>query len=59
MWGGLALAVMLPQPRSGELTIQQSRRGAFEAAYAQSAHRPQPITVRIVKRLIRLLSGRG
>ena len=59
MWGGLALAVMLPQPRSGEVTIQQSRRGAFEAAYAQSAYRPQPITVRIVKRLVRLLIGRG
>jgi len=59
MWGGLALAVLLPQPRSGELTIQQSRRGAFEALYAHSAYRPQPITVRIARRLVRLLPGRG
>jgi hypothetical protein len=59
MWRGLALAVMLPQPRSGELTIQQSSQGAFETLYAQSVHRPRPLIVRIAKRLVRLLTGRG
>jgi hypothetical protein len=59
MWGGLALAVLLPQPRGGELTIQQSRRGAFEALYAQSAHHPGPLTLRrIARRLARGLAGR-
>jgi hypothetical protein len=58
MWRGLALAVMLPEPRRGELTIHQSHRGAFEAVYPQSVHRRRPIIVRIVKRMLRLL-GRG
>jgi hypothetical protein len=59
MWRGLALAVMLPEPRSGELTIHQSHRGAFDAVYARSTHRPRPIPVRIARRLVRLLAGRG
>ena len=58
MWCGLALAVMLPEPRSGDLAIQQSRRGAFEALYALSAHHRGPITVRIARRLARVLAGR-
>jgi hypothetical protein len=39
MWGGFALAILLPEKRTGSLSINQSRRGLFEAAYARSCHR--------------------
>jgi glycosyltransferase involved in cell wall biosynthesis len=32
MWGGLALAILSPQPRSGDLTIQQSAQTSFNLA---------------------------
>jgi glycosyltransferase involved in cell wall biosynthesis/cephalosporin hydroxylase len=32
MWGGLALAILSPQPRSGDITIQQSAQTSFNVA---------------------------
>lgn len=42
MYGGLALAVLKPEPREGSLTIHQSQRGLFETVYAASCHAPPP-----------------
>lgn len=39
MWGGLALAVMLPTKRTGELKIQQSQQALFNTVYKSSIHR--------------------
>lgn len=38
MYGGLALALMLPEERSGDLTVHESQRGLFEAVLASSRH---------------------
>jgi hypothetical protein len=39
MWGGLALAVMLPEKRAGGLVIRQSLRDAFLLLYGFSRHK--------------------
>src|SRR5262249_37847793 len=38
MWGGLGLAVMLPEKRKGELKILQPYSGTFECVYPHSCH---------------------
>lgn len=42
MWGGLALAVLLPEKRKGELTIGQRHKLAYRRLLAQSSHRQRP-----------------
>jgi methyltransferase family protein len=39
MWCGLALAILLPERRVGELRIEQRELWGYEAAYRQSVHR--------------------
>lgn len=38
MYGGLAVAVLTPEKRSGELVIHQTLRGQYETIYRQSCH---------------------
>lgn len=39
MWGGLALAIMLPERRQGPLVVGQRHQMLFDAIYRQSPHR--------------------
>lgn len=41
MWGGLALAVMLPEKRSNPLKINQSQKGLFDSTYEKSMHKDE------------------
>lgn len=36
MWGGLAVARLLPEQRQGKLTVHQSQKGLFDAVYKDS-----------------------
>lgn len=40
IWGGLALALMLPERRSGALTLQSSGPRTYDAIYQTSEHPP-------------------
>ncbi|MGI0492785.1 class I SAM-dependent methyltransferase [Alkalinema pantanalense CENA528] len=40
MYGGLAVAKMLPQKRTDELVIYQSQKGLFDTIYPHSCHAP-------------------
>lgn len=40
MYGGLALAQLKPQPRTGPLTIHQSQRHMYDIVYARSRYAP-------------------
>ena len=40
MYGGLAVALLLPEERKTPLRIHESQKGLFETVYAQSCHRP-------------------
>jgi hypothetical protein len=40
MFGGLAVAIMRPEPRVGPLSIHQSQKGLFEAVFISSRHAP-------------------
>jgi hypothetical protein len=40
MFGGLALALMLPEERTGELVIHQSQKGLFQSVLRHSVHHP-------------------
>jgi hypothetical protein len=52
MWGGLALAVLLPEPRSGPLVLSSRREAFFRLVYRRSAHWPyDPPT--LAKRVVR------
>lgn len=39
MYGGLCVALMLPERRTGELVIHQSQKGLFDVVLTQSSHR--------------------
>jgi hypothetical protein len=38
MYGGLSLALMLPEKRTGELIIHQSQKGLFDTVFRHSCH---------------------
>jgi hypothetical protein len=38
MYGGFAVALMLPEKRSAELAIHQSQKGLFDAVFPKSCH---------------------
>lgn len=58
MYGGLCVAVLLPQPRAGPLAIQQSQRGLYEAVYARSRYAsPRLRLADALRRLKRRWSG--
>ncbi len=53
MFGGLAVALMLPEPRDFDLIVQESQRGLYDAVFAQSCHKKnkQPLLKRILQKL--------
>jgi hypothetical protein len=51
MWGGLFLALLLPQTRASTLLVSQRHRLLFDLAFQVSAHRPPSLARRIVRRL--------
>ncbi len=57
MYGGLALAVMLPERRSDPLVIHQSQRGLFETVLPHSRHAPRRQPIEFLKRVKRRLFG--
>lgn len=60
MWGGLSVALMLPEKRESPLTIYQSQRGLFEVVLQHSCYvqeRPAPV-VGMFRSLQRRLIGR-
>ncbi|MGH7944184.1 MAG: hypothetical protein ACREH8_08735 [Opitutaceae bacterium] len=42
MWGGLALAVFLPEPRRHQREVKTSHQLMFEAALRSSVYAPEP-----------------
>lgn len=42
MWGGFAVALMLPQARAHELSIYQSQKGLYETVLPHSRHASSP-----------------
>jgi hypothetical protein len=64
MYGGLSLAVMLPEKRTGEIKIHQSQKGLFETVFPHSRHgtaSPQsrsPLDF-LKKAALRLVAGKG
>ena len=63
MWNGLALAMMLPEPRSGGLTVHANDAATFASAYRASIYRhdvwrlPVRAAARAGKRLGRRLTA--
>jgi len=51
MYGGLAVAMMLPDKRKGELVIHQSQRGLFETVLPHSCHTPETWSDKLLKKL--------
>jgi hypothetical protein len=52
MWGGLALAILLPQLRRGSLVVRASKEQLFRLVYRRSAHRLFDLPT-LMKRLVR------
>lgn len=61
MWGGFALAILSPEPRSGTLTVTSRMEHLFRAIYRRSAHWPldPPTLAKRVVRKCRRLAGLG
>jgi len=55
MYGGLALAMMLPQRRSEALVVHQSQKGLFETVLPHSCHAPRRRPLEFLKRMKRRL----
>jgi len=59
MYGGLAVAVLMPEKRSGELVVHQTLQGQWETLYRQSCHASaqglSSLPARIKNKLRRLL----
>ena len=55
MYGGLALAMMLPQRRSEALVVHQSQKGLFETLLPHSCHSPQRRSLEFLRRIKRRL----
>ena len=53
MWGGLALAIMLPERRQGPLVVGQRHQMLFDAIYRQSPHRQG-----LIRKLAPRMTGR-
>ena len=55
MYGGLALAVMLPQRRIEALVVHQSQKGLFETILPHSCHAPNRSPLEFLRRVKRRL----
>lgn len=53
MWCGLALALMLPERREGDLIINEDERPLYDAVFRLSAHRTQSIGTDQVRRWLK------
>jgi len=58
MFGGLALALLLPEKRKDRLTVYQSQKALFNAVFPHSCHAPRMLFYRIASRLKNKLYGR-
>jgi hypothetical protein len=56
MWGGLAVAIMLPQKRDFDLKVSESQKALFEVAFSRSCHIHSP-NESVFKRFTRFISG--
>ena len=61
MWGGFALAVLLPEPRAGALAVTARMEHVFRIVYRRSAHWPldAPTLAKRVVRKCRRIAGLG
>lgn len=59
MWGGLSLAIMLPEKRTSDLQIFQSQKGLFDSIYTISSHKPEEPKPSFLRKLYRLLTGQN
>jgi len=57
MYGGLALAVMLPEQRSHELVVHQSQQGLFDTVFPHSRHAGSGQHWDLLRRVKRKLMG--
>jgi len=57
MYGGLALALMLPDKRTDELVIYQSQKGLFDTVFPQSCHAAPRQDLDLLRRMKRKLFG--
>jgi len=58
MWGGFALAILMPERRTGQLTISAKYDGMFRKLYRGSFHwplDPQGFSARVANRMRRLI----
>jgi len=55
MYGGLALALMLPQERGEDLIVHQSQQGLFDTVFPRSCHTPRWRALELLERLKRKL----
>ena len=58
MWGGFALAILLPEPRSGDLVVKARMEEQFRIVYRRSAHRlfdPPTLTKRVIRKCRKLI----
>ena len=55
MYGGLALAMMLPQKRSESLVVHQSQKGLFDTVLPHSCHAPNRRPLEFLRRVKRRL----
>ena len=53
MYGGLALALMLPQERSEDLILHQSQQGLFDTVFPHSCHTPRWRALELLERIKR------
>jgi hypothetical protein len=57
MWGGFALAILMPETRAGDLQISARMQHMYEAVFRHSAHwffDPQTLAARCVRKLKRM-----
>jgi hypothetical protein len=58
MWGGLALAILLPEPRSGRLKVTERMVHMYQLVWRRSAHNPldpPTLTRRVIRKCRKLL----
>jgi len=58
MYGGLALALLLPEKRKDQLTVHQSQKALFDAVFPHSYHAPRMLLNKIAWRLGQKVFGR-
>lgn len=57
MFGGMVLALMLPERHSDELVVYQSQKGLFDTVFPHSCHAASRTNVDLLRRVKRKLFG--